>query len=235
MSKQNASLDLKSLAQSEQEFIRALKSSLLEPEQVNLNQLWHIIELLLQQLPDLEQLRVGGTVITLLAEIHSAKADRFLADWEERHNDEGPVMEEELLAGLVQRTMFLDISDLIVPKTKGSRKPPTDSVAKPVEKKQVLKMLDQMEAEHTMKQQALSVAHDENVSAWIEAIAQWLQHPPAGDPDQGIWFSELAVAFSQAAQPLSPIQIFLALLLGGYQLRQPGGFYSDIWVQMPFG
>jgi hypothetical protein len=235
MSKQNASLDLKSPAQSEREFIMALKSSVLEPESVNLNQLWQIIEPLLQQLPDLEQLRVGGTVMTLLAEIHSAKADRFLADWEERYNDEGPVMEEDLLAGLVQRTMFLDISDLISPKTKGSSKPPADSVAKPVEKKQVLKMLDQMEAEHTTKQQALSVAHDENVSAWIEAIAQWLRYPPAGDPDQGVWFSELAVAFSQEAQLLSPIQIFLALLLGGYQLKQPGGFYSDIWVQMPSG
>jgi hypothetical protein len=173
--------------------------------------------------------------MTLLAEIHFAKADRFLADWEERYNDEGPVTEEDLLAGLVQRTMFLDISDFISPKTKGSSKPPADSVAKPVEKKQVLEMLDQMEAEHTTKQQALSVAHDENVSAWIEAIARWLRHPPDRDPDQGVWFSELAVAFSQEAQPLSPIQIFLALLLGGYQLKQPGDFYSDIWVQMPSG
>ena len=144
-------------------------------------------------------------------------------------------MEEDLLAGLVQRTMFLDISDLTGPKTKGSSKPPADSVAKPVEKKQVLKMLDQMEAEHITKQQALSVAHNENVSAWIEAIAQWLRPPPDEDPDQGMWFSELAVALSQAAQPLSPIQIFLALLLGGYQLKQPEGFYSDIWVQMPSG
>jgi hypothetical protein len=168
-------------------------------------------------------------VMTLLAEIHAAKADRFLMDWEERHNDEGPMMEEDLLAGLVQRTMYLDLSDLITSKTKATRKAPTDSVANPVEKKQVLKMLEQMEDEKVTKQQALSVAHDENVSAWIEAIAQWWQQNSA----QGVWFSELSAALKQSSPPMSPIKVFLALLLGSYQLQQPNGFYSDIWITPP--
>lgn len=30
---------------------------------------------------------------------------------------------------------------------------------------------------------------------------------------------------------MSPIKIFLALLLGGYPLQQPGDFYSDILVK----
>ncbi len=216
----------------EREFMLALKAAIVEPENVSLAQFWQMAEQLLQHLPDLDQLRVGGTVMTLLAEIHAAKADRFLADWEERHNDEGPVMEEDLLAGLVQRTMYLDLSDLINPRVKTSkRKAPTDSVAKPVEKKQVLKMLEQMEDEESSKQQALSVAHDENVSAWIEAIAQWLNQ--SSIPGQGIWFSELAAALGQSAVRMSPIKVFLALLLGGYQLQQPGDFYSDILVKAP--
>jgi len=216
----------------EREFMLALKAAIVEPENVSLAQFWQMTEQLLQHLPDLDQLRIGGTVMTLLAEIHAAKADRFLMDWEERHNEEGPVMEEDLLAGLVQRTMYLDLSDLINPKVKTSkRKAPTDSVAKPVEKKQVLKMLEQMEDEETSKQQALSVAHDENVSAWIETIAQWLNQ--AAIPSQGIWFSELAAALRQSTASMSPIKIFLALLLGGYQLHQPGDFYSDILVKAP--
>ncbi|NJR39076.1 MAG: hypothetical protein HC781_09860 [Leptolyngbyaceae cyanobacterium CSU_1_4] len=104
-------------------------------------------------------------------------------------------------------------------------------MAKPVEKKQVLKMLEQMEDEETSKQQALSVAHDENVSAWIEAIAQWLNQ--ALIPSQGIWFSDLSAALGESPMSMSPIKIFLALLLGGYQLQQPGGFYSDILVKAP--
>ena len=216
----------------EREFMLALKAAIVEPENVSLAQFWQRTEQLLQHLPDLDQLRIGGTVMTLLAEIHAAKADRFLMDWEERHNDEGPVMEEDLLAGLVQRTMYLDLSDLINPKVKTSkRKTPTDSIAKPVEKQQVLKMLEQMEDEETSKQKALSVAHDENVSAWIETIAQWLNQ--AAIPSQGIWFSELAAALRQSAARMSPIKIFLALLLGGYQLHQPGDFYSDILVKAP--
>jgi len=175
MTDDNAFPDFNSAAQSERDFVMALKSLILEPEQVNLNQLWQVIEQLLQQLPDLEQLHIGGTVMILLAEIHSAKADRFLTDWEERHNDKGPVMEEDLLAGLVQRTMYLDLTDLITPKTKVLRKAPTDSVAKPVEKKQVLKMLEQMENEEITKKHALSIAYDENISAWGQAIEQWFE------------------------------------------------------------
>jgi hypothetical protein len=232
MSNSDLSIPNSSNTEHEQEFILALKAAVVEPEDVSLAQFWQATEQLLQHLPDSDQLRLGGTVMTLLAEIHAAKADRFLVDWEERHNDEGPVMEEDLLAGLVQRTMYLDLSDLINPKVKTSkRKAPTDSVAKPVEKKQVLKMLEQMEDEETSKQQALSVAHDENVSAWIEAIAQWLSQTSV--PSQGIWFSELSAALGQSAVKMSPIKIFLALLLGGYQLYQPGDFYSDILVKTP--
>jgi hypothetical protein len=220
-------------AEREQEFISLLKAAILEPEQVSLSHFWQMTEQLLQHLPDMDQLRLGGTVMSLLAEVHAAKADRFLADWEERHNDEGPVMEEDLLAGLVQRTMYLDLADLINPKVKAPRRRATvDSVAKPVEKKQVLEMLEQMEEEQTSKQQALSVAHDENVTAWIETIVEWLNQ--AAIPSQGIWFSELSVALGQGAAKMSPIKIFLALLLGGFQLQQPGEFYSDILVKAPF-
>ncbi|NJR39077.1 MAG: hypothetical protein HC781_09865 [Leptolyngbyaceae cyanobacterium CSU_1_4] len=109
-------------ADREQEFVWALKAAIVEPENVSLAKFWQMTEQLLKPLPDLEQLRLGGTVMTLLAEIHAAKADRFLGDWEEQHNDEGPVMEEDLLAGLVQRTMYLDLSDLINPKAKSSRR-----------------------------------------------------------------------------------------------------------------
>jgi hypothetical protein len=219
-------------ADREKEFIAMLKAAILEPEQVSMAHFWQMTEQLLQHLPDLDQLRVGGNVMALLAEVHEAKADRFLADWEERHNDEGPVMEEDLLAGLVQRTMYLDLADLIRPKVKApKRRVSIESVAKPVEKKQVLEMLEQME-EETSKQQALSVAHDENVSAWIEAIGQWLNQTAI--PTQGIWFSELSAALGQGATKMSPIKIFLALLLGGFQLHQPGEFYSDILVKAPF-
>jgi hypothetical protein len=233
MTDDNAFPDFNSTAQSERDFIMALKSLILEPEQVNLNQLWQVIEKLLQQLPDLEQLRIGGTVMTLLAEIHSAKADRFLMDWEERHNDKGPVMEEDLLAGLVQRTMHLDLTDLIAPKTKALRKASTDSVAKPVEKKQVLKMLEQMENEEITKKQALSIAHDENISAWGQAIAQWFEEMNKQSEGQETLLCHLQLKLAQRDQSLTPIKVWLALLLGGYELEQRGNFYDvdTIWVK----
>jgi hypothetical protein len=36
-------------------------------------------------------------------------------------------------------------------------------------------MLEQMENEEVTKKQALSIAHDENISAWGQAIEQWFE------------------------------------------------------------
>lgn len=121
-------------------------------------------------LPDWEQLRLAGTTLLQLAEVCQLRADRLCRDWQEGHNQAGPVLSDEVLEGLVQKTTHIDISALIAdPLPRGRRRSqkrqPTDSIAGEVDKTTLLQVLDTMADEAAEKEWALQVAHDENVSA----------------------------------------------------------------------
>lgn len=181
----------------------------------------------LSELPDWEQLRLAGTALLQLAEVCELRADRLCRDWEEGHNQTGPVLNDEVLEGLVQKTTHIDISALIAdPLPRGRKQPgkrqPTDSIIGEVDKTTLLQVLDAIADEAIEKERALQVAHDENVSVWVETIAQWMHAQPV----QAISLLEL-----QRSLPMPLIEIWLALLLGGYGLEQRGAFYGgEIWV-----
>jgi hypothetical protein len=93
-----------------------------------------------------------------------------------------------------------------------------DSVAAPVEKANVLAMLDEV----TTLEDVRNLASDEDVQKWTAAIAQYLTQV-----QDTISLVELVCALDM---PL--IEVWLGLLLGGFILEQCGEFYSkgDIWV-----
>lgn len=215
-----------------QGMLAELSSGWSEADTVAVKDLWLQMEQHLVLLSDADQLRLGGQIILHLAELCYAKATRWLTDWETAEQEIEPAWDDALLAGLVQKTMYLDLSDLVRAKAKPSRsRSSAGSIAGPVDKKKLLTVLDTIEEQETTKQKALSVAHDEDVSAWILAIDQWLSARAVAVPSPGVWFSELCQGLCQQNPRMTPIKIFLALLLGGYSLEQPGGFYdSDILV-----
>jgi hypothetical protein len=189
----------------------------------DLRRLWAELEPLLAQLPDAEQLRVGGTAIAELAEICQLKAEQLLSDWEEQHNDTGPAMAEDLLAGLVQRTMYLELSDLIRQPQPRRRLNSGRSRAGAIEKAELLALLDEQPEQPETHAAALAVAHQENLSAWVGAVAGWMQAAEA---------SSVSLPELQKSLKLPLIELWLALLLGGYQLESRGGFYEteQIWI-----
>ncbi|HEY9643767.1 MAG TPA: hypothetical protein V6C57_24975, partial [Coleofasciculaceae cyanobacterium] len=204
-----------------------------EPEIANLDELWQLIEPALERLPSFEQLQLAGKAIAQLAKIYQLRADRLLADWEESHNDAGPLISDDLLAGLIQKTMYLDISDLIrKPKARQRRKgvpeeQPAPSIAEVVEKEQLLALIDVQEAEQA-KQAALAVAHAEDVSKWIAAIAQWMAQQPQHPAIQ--------LGTLQQAVGLAQVEVWLAVLLSeqpGYEWEQRGEFYDTegLWLR----
>ena len=209
-----------------------VQEALAEPVSASLRDLWVRIEPILAEFPDMERLQIAGYMIAQLAEIYHAKAEKLLGIWQLHYSDDlteqEPLIDEEFLLGLVQQTMYLDLSKLI------ESKPPTrrrkfdrDSVVGQVEKQKLLKMVDLEQA----KRDALSVAYDEDISAWSEAIAVWLSQQQQQLVTQGIWFSHLSRSLHEQDDQLTPVKVFLALLLSGYPLEQPGAFYeSDILV-----
>ncbi len=195
----------------------------------DLRALWATLEPMLIALPDAEQLRMGGMAIAELAEICQLKAEQMLSDWEEQQHQTGPVMADDLLAGLVQRTMYLELSDLVRQPQPRQRSKSGRSLVAPVEKAELLALLaaEPMAEELEAHTAALSVAHQENLTGWIGAISDWMQRSSA--QLEAVSLPEL-----QQSLNLSLIELWLALLLGGYQLEGRGEFYQteQIWIKV---
>ncbi|MGR3279221.1 hypothetical protein ACSYAD_29580 [Acaryochloris marina NIES-2412] len=163
--------------QLELDFASALASALDEPEQADVLQLWDGMLPELQSLSQHERLQVAGEMALGIAEVFSQRAELLIQDWEDRHNTQGPVLDDDFLAGMVQETMFLDVSDLCrQPKSRKSRQgfmgKPVESVVGEVSKDAALEFVDEMESGEAV---ALSVSHVEDVGDWVSAIREYLE------------------------------------------------------------
>lgn len=203
------------------------------PETVGVAQILDAMEVTVAQLPEAERLRFAGEVLLQIADLCAARAGLLMGEWEEAYRD--PIVREGFFTDLVRQTMAVDLSDLMEPtpprkhRTKRAKSDGIgeDSIAASVDKAALLAMVDQLEAEVAIeeerKQQILEIAHDENVSQWIEAIAQWLQTVPT----HRVSFAELCQRLGRAR-----VEIWLGVLLGEFELEQGEEFYSDaLWVK----
>jgi hypothetical protein len=234
-------------AQAEIAIRELFEQALVEPEQANLNQLWQNVEPVLRQMSKIDQLRLGGWAIAQLADLHHQRAMRWLSDWEETDVEVEPLIAEDWLNELIQQTMHLDLSELTrqpkpCQRKRSSQKGAEASTVGEGEKDESLACVDPDDEFIQVQEMlahpqgsALLCAHDEDVSAWIEAISREL----------GEWveLSTLKVTFSQLCQRLQRhdpqmtlVKVWLALLLGGYELEQQGDFYlSEIWISRSLG
>jgi hypothetical protein len=213
--------------QLELDFASALASALDEPEQADIAWMCASLDHYLQGCSHHEQLRLAGEAIRDIAEVCYQRAERLIQDWEDRYNTQGPVLDEGFLAGMVQQTMFLDVSDLCrQPKSRkqhqGFAGKPVESIMGVVSKDVVLEFVDELESEiQDGETIALEASHDEDVSEWMGAIQGYLES------------SEGAVSFSELVRELgmSVVVVWLGILLGRFEVQQAGGFYDEvIWV-----
>ena len=204
------------IKQLELDFQATVAAAKISPEEYSIIELWESLQEPLTTLSDFEQLRLAGNVIEALAEIHQAKANQMLDEWDQDPNQE-PIFSDELLAGIaIRQSQHLDVSSLIRQSTLTKRKQTPqsgESIVGEVPKANVLKMAEQLERQ---KQEALSLAHNENVSGWQAAISRVLSHTTR---PMSVW------AIREVTQ-LSLVEVWLGLLLGGFQLvQEPGDFY----------
>jgi hypothetical protein len=201
----------------------ALNAAFVAPETANLSQIWQSIEPVLISLDLHEQLAVGGAVIERLATLHQAKAEALFEQWQAVYDPEDPTLAQDWLKGLVRSSQQLDTESIVAPPTRQRTKSEPvhdeDSVVATVDKANLLAMVDEMES----GQQAISVAHDESVGAWVEQLRVWFEANPEA--------IELRQLQAQLDWPL--VQVWLGLLLGGFRLEPGGGeFYArPIWVE----
>ncbi len=90
-----------------------LEEAAAAPESANFNDLWQQLEAAIAPLPQQFQLQTAAEGILKIVQIYASRSDWLLSSWEEAHYPEGPVVAEEMLAGLVRQTMTLDLSALL--------------------------------------------------------------------------------------------------------------------------
>jgi hypothetical protein len=203
--------------QLELDFRSAIAQALAEPEGANLSQLWRSFEPELVGLTQKEQLAMAGQALCDLAEVCQRRAELMWTEWQDSHNTEGPIPDEDFLAGLVQKTMFLDISEFARrPKSRKAAvgKEDGDSVVEAVTKEQAL-LLAGAEAEEPLPVGVLE--HDEDVAAWAEAIRGWMKSIRAESVSIGEIIRETE---------LSATKVWIAGLLSDLSLQQTKDFYS---------
>lgn len=202
----------------------ALEEAAEIPENVDVLSLWHRFEDELSGLEQREHLRVAGDILVRLAGLCETKADLLWEDWKDAHNTEGPVIDGDWLQGVTRQTQELDFSTL-VNRSYNSRdltseeKADEDSVAGDVEKLSLLDMIDALE-DPDLKSQPLAVSHAENVSDWVKALTDKQVDSP----------QRLVDLQHQLKMPL--IEVWIAALLGDFELEQRGSFYQtqEVWV-----
>lgn len=209
-----------------QTLIVTIEQAIAAPASANLRLLLEAMEQTLDALPEAQQLRVAGDILARLIDLYAFRAEQLLEEWEARHRPaQGePILTAAMLQEVLRQTMTLNL-DEVMESSGFQTEPfqPTESLVSEVDKENLLEFLNQAEAQQA-KQAALTLAYDENVSAWAAAIAQWMQQ-------QSVATAPLLDIQRGTRLPL--IKVWLALLLSGYRLEQRGGFYQteQVWVE----
>jgi len=202
------------------EIWKALQRARVMPERVDFVGLLAQVEGAISQVPEGERLAVAGEIWLQVAEICAVRAERWMAEWNADNSD--PQVELGFFDDLVRQSMAVDLTELMeeVPRRRGrspSSEKPQGSVVAVVEKAELLALVDRMEAEKAQRQEVEAVCQDEDVTAWVEAIAQHLQVTTP----EGLPFIQLYRGLE-----MPPVQVWMGVLLGGFQLRQDSSFYS---------
>jgi hypothetical protein len=211
-----------------------LEAAAAQPLAANMNDLWQELEAAIAPVPQQLKLQIAAQAILRIAQIHASRAQRLLDDWEEiKEYDDEPVLNEDMLAGMLRQTMVLDLDALLEPPPYYPRSSTSNpkSVAGVVDKVAMLEVLDQMAVlQSEQAQDPTQVAHSEDISAWAGAISQWMKHiTSTGEAITLIGLQQLLEI------PL--IEVWLGLLLSvehQYEWEQRGDFYEPqtLWLRL---
>lgn len=205
--------------QSNQRLAIAIEQAIADPGAADLKELLQEFEQSLLGLSQEHQLRVAGNILFQLVEIYASRAEQLLDLWEEKYTlvQAEPVLTADMLQEVLRQSMTLNLES-VIQETPLLLLPsqPTDSVIGEVDQAHLLAFLNQVE-EEAAQQEALQLAHDEDISAWVRAISDYIATHKT---------HEISLLELQRSLNMTLIQIWLALLLGGFVLEQRGDFYQ---------
>ncbi|MBD1864982.1 MULTISPECIES: hypothetical protein [Trichocoleus] len=211
----------------------SLRAAQIMPERANVAELLGQMDEAIAQAPEPEQLQVAGEALLRVAELYAVRAEALITEWGDAYRD--PIVGSGFFADVVRQTMSVDLSDLMEPvpprKQRAKRSPAQDaepeSLVAPVDKEVILELLEEWEIKTGAEARQLetelvwAIAHEEAVAEWSQAISQWLRHRGP----------RISVQQLYRGLGMPWVNLWLGLLLGGFELEQSGEFYgSDVWI-----
>jgi hypothetical protein len=227
------------MRQLELDLWQSLDAAVRYPETANVQRLCDALEGAIANRPLQTQLQVAGEMLQQISAVYAARAAWLMDGWEYRHNPQEPIVALDEDANFFAQSLSLDLDDLfeepeavVYPSERRSRSVPQGTIVGELDKEALLNALDQQLAEHPEMTEAeafeaaISVAHGENVTEWVGAIGQVLR-------EQG---QEQTLLGLQEQLRMPWVEVWLAVLLGGYGVEQRGAFYQreTIWVGLGF-
>jgi hypothetical protein len=206
-----------------------ISTARLTPEDANLPMVFRLLDLTLVDLDTRSQLRIAGDAVCQIANLFCDRSNFLFEELLSRAVKGEPIMADDTFDRYVRQSMVVDFEQFIEPLPSLTRKTPEqakngNSIVGEIDKEILIKALEQesLLSFDEEFERAISTAHAEDVSAWIETIVHWIANNS----------SPIRLMDLQSALPLSMVEIWLGLLLGDFKLEQRGGFYnaSEIWI-----
>jgi hypothetical protein len=199
------------------------------PEDANFSMVFKLLDLTLVDLDTRSQLRVAGEAVCQIADLFSDRSNFLFEELHSRAVKGEPIMADDAFDRYVRQSMAVDFDQFIETLPSLPRKIPEqlktgNSIVSEIDKEILIQSLAQESLLSFGEEfeQAISTAHAEDVSAWIEAIAYSLK---INDLPMRL------LALHDSLQ-LPIVEIWLGLLLGNFKLEQKGTFYNsnEIWI-----
>jgi hypothetical protein len=214
-----------------------LKEATIAPDEANLKELLDGLETALSYLDTVGQLQVAAEAITQIVQVFQDRSTLAFEELEATNNNEGPVMPTHAFDDYVRQTMEINFEPFIEPLESLPRKirerqmlsEEQGSVVGELDREALLQELDEQMSQHPelteaeIFNQAIAIAHGEDVLAWGKLITQWMA-------EQKVTTIPLVQLQQSMEMPLA--QLWLALLMGEHAIEQHGEFYEteQIWV-----
>jgi len=207
----------------------AIASASQSPDEANLPIVFNLLDLALIELDTRSQLRVAGDAVEQITDLFCDRSNLCFELLQAYANHGEPVMTDHAFDRYVRQSVVVDFDQFIQPFKSLSRKSSEkikdgDSVVGAVDKEVLLQVLEQ---EHLLSWKeeldlALSIAHAEDISAWIEAIAVCLKNNA----------TPMRLLDLRNSMKLPIVEVWLGVLLGDFKLEQKGAFYdaNEIWI-----
>ena len=199
------------------------------PEDANLPMVFKLLDLTLVDLDTRSQLRIAGEAVCQITNLFCDRSSFLFEELHSRAVKGEPIMADDAFDRYVRQSMVVDFDQFIeplpsLPKKAAEQTKSGNSIVQEIDKETLMQTLEQASllGFEEKFEQAISTAHAEDVSAWVEAIAHCIKNN----------FSPIRLIDLQTALGLPIVEIWLGLLLGDFKLEQRGSFYdsNEIWI-----